>query len=391
LVLNKALNYFLGLFFTRSGPGGKIEMMTTTQYMKRALTLALRGAGFVSPNPLVGAVVVKDGKIIGEGCHKEFGGAHAEVNAIAGAVGPVGGAELYINLEPCSHQGKTPACTDQIIRSGIKKVIIGMQDPNPLVNGKGIAILRHHGIEVHAGVLESECKKLNEVFIKFITTRKPFVVFKYAMTIDGKIATVDNASRWITGEESRKIVHRLRHKMRSVMVGADTVIYDNPMLNVRLAGKKLKQPLKIIADSTLRIPLEAKVLTSDPQLCLIASTEKADKNKVTEIRRRGAQVLICPVKDGRVDLPFLFDRLGAMDIDGLLLEGGSTLAFSALNEGLVDKVIAFVAPKILGGATAHTAVGGAGIAAMEDAINLRDMKARQVGDDLMIEGYIIRK
>ena len=356
--------------------------------MKHALALARKGAGFVSPNPLVGAVVVKEGKIIGEGWHKEFGGAHAEVNAIEGATETVEGAELYVNLEPCSHQGKTPACTDLIIRSGIKRVILGMKDPNPLVNGKGIAILRENGIEVHSGILEEESKQLNEVFIKFISKRQPFIILKYAMTLDGKIATVDNASRWITGEESRRIVHKLRNSMSSVMVGADTVIFDDPMLNVRLKGKEWKQPLKIIADSSLRIPLEAKVLAIEPQLCLIACTGKADNAKVMEARRMGAQVLVCPEQDGRVNLKFLFTTLGAMDIDGVLLEGGSTLAFSALKDGLVDKIIAFIAPKILGGASAPTAVGGAGIAKMEDALNLYRMKVKKVGADLMVEGYL---
>ncbi len=356
--------------------------------MKHALTLARKGAGFVSPNPLVGAVVVKDEKILSEGWHKEFGGAHAEVNAIAAAGESVEGADLYVNLEPCCHQGKTPPCTDLIIRSHIKRVIIGMKDPNPLVSGKGIEILKKNGIEVHTGLLEEECKQLNEVFIKFIGSRKPFVIFKYAMTLDGKIATVENASRWITGEESRKIVHKLRNNMSSVMVGADTVIFDDPMLNVRLKGKEWKQPLKVIADSSFRIPLNSRVLTTEPQLCLIACTEKADKSKVMEARRMGAQVLVCPEKDGRVSLDFLFTTLGAMDIDGVLLEGGSTLAFSALKEGLVDKIIAFVAPKILGGASAPTAVGGAGFAKMEDALNLYRMKMKKVEGDLMFEGYL---
>ena len=364
------------------------EMMTANKYMRRALVIASRGRGFVSPNPMVGAVVVKDGKIVGEGWHKEFGGDHAEVIAISVAGEQANGADLYVNLEPCSHHGKTPPCTDLIIRSGIKKVLIGLQDPNQLVNGKGVAILQHHGIAVQTGILEIESKKLNEVFIKFITTRKPLVVFKYAMTLDGKIATVDNASRWITGEESRKIVHRLRHSISSVMVGVNTVIYDDPMLNVRLAGRKFKQPIKIIADSHLRISMEAKALSSEPQLCLIATTEKADKGKVIELRRRGSQVLICPEKDNRVDLHFLFDQLGRMDIDGILLEGGSTLAFSALKYGLVDKVVAFIAPKILGGASAPTPVGGAGIGAMEDAMNLYAMRVRKIGADLMIEGYL---
>ncbi|MCX6282827.1 MAG: bifunctional diaminohydroxyphosphoribosylaminopyrimidine deaminase/5-amino-6-(5-phosphoribosylamino)uracil reductase RibD [Bacteroidetes bacterium] len=367
------------------------KMMTDKKYMRRALSLAARGAGFVCPNPLVGAVVVKDGEIVGEGWHELFGGPHAEVNAIARAGEQARGADLYVNLEPCNHQGKTPPCTELIIRSGINKVVIGMKDPNPLVNGQGSSLLRQNGIEVHTGIMEKESRKLNEVFIKFITTHLPFVTFKYAMTIDGKIATVDNASRWITGEESRKIVHRLRSSISAVMVGVDTVIFDDPLLNIRLPGKRKISPLKVITDSQLRMPLEAKVLVNDPQLCLIATTEKADIKKILEIRRRGSQVLVCPAKDNRVDLPFLFEQLGKMDIAGVLLEGGSTLAFSALEEGLVDKVIAFVAPKILGGATAPTPVGGMGIPGMEGAINLRDLKVRKVGEDLMIEGYMVGK
>lgn len=362
--------------------------MTDSYYMKRALTLARRGSGFVNPNPLVGAVLVRDGKIVGEGWHREFGGAHAEVNAVAAAGEHAAGSDLYVTLEPCSHQGKTPPCTDLIIRSGIKKVIIGMQDPNPLVNGKGISILKEHGILVHSGVLESECRKQNEVFIRFITRNRPFVVFKYAMTLDGKIATVDNASRWITGEESRRIVHRLRHSMSSVMVGVDTIIYDDPLLNVRLRGKNMRSPLKIIADSGLRIPLESRVLLNEPQLCMIATTEKADQGKVKTLQRMGVQVLTCPTKDGKVDLESLFLTLGRMDIDGILLEGGSTLAFSALKAGLVDKVLAFVAPKMLGGAEAPTPVGGAGIPAMEDALNLHSLSMKRAGRDFMIEGYL---
>ncbi len=381
--------HFRALFFLQALARPEMEgMMTDTKYMRRALSLAARGAGFVCPNPLVGAVVVKDGKIVGEGWHKLFGGPHAEVNAIAMAGEQARGADLYVNLEPCSHHGKTPPCTELILRSGINKVVIGMKDPNPLVNGQGSSLLRQRGIEVHTGIMEKECRKFNEVFIKFITTRLPFVIFKYAMTIDGKIATIDNASRWITGEESRKIVHRLRSRMSSVMVGVDTVIFDNPLLNVRLPGKPGRLPLKVIADSRLRIPLEAKVLENDPQLCLIATTEKADNKKILEIRRRGSQVLVCPSKDDRIDLPFLFEHLGKMDISGVLLEGGSTLAFSALKEGMVDKVMAFVAPKILGGATAPTPVGGMGIPGMEDALALRDLKVRKVGEDLLIEGYL---
>jgi diaminohydroxyphosphoribosylaminopyrimidine deaminase/5-amino-6-(5-phosphoribosylamino)uracil reductase len=362
--------------------------MDDSFYMKRALALAAKGEGFVSPNPLVGAVLVKDGRIIGEGWHKQFGKPHAEVNAIDNSTESPEGATLYVTLEPCSHEGKTAPCSSLIIKSGISRVVSGMQDPNPLVNGKGLELLKSHGIDVTPYCLESECLKLNEVFCKYITTHEPFVVFKYAMTMDGKIATVDNASRWITGEESRKIVHRMRNRISSVMVGVDTVIYDNPLLNVRLKGRKCRSPLKIVADTCLRIPMDAKLLANEPHLCIIAATDRADRKKVLELRRRGAEVIICPVKDNHVDLGFLFRQLGKMEIDGILLEGGSTLAFSALKDGLVDKVVAFIAPKILGGASAPTPVGGEGIAVMEKALYLKRMSIHRVKGDLMVEGYL---
>lgn len=362
--------------------------MDDQYYMKRALALAKKGEGFVGPNPMVGAVLVKEGKIIGEGWHKEFGGPHAEVNAIENSSASPEGATLYITMEPCSHVGKTPPCTSLVIDSGISRVVAGMQDPNPLVNGRGLQILKNHGIDVIPSCREQECRRLNEVFIKFITTREPFVILKFAMTIDGKIATVENASRWITGEESRKKVHRLRNRMSSVMVGADTVIYDDPMLNVRLKGRKGRSPLKIVADSGLRLPLDARLLVNEPQLCIIATTGKADHRKVLELRRMGAVVMICPEKDGHVDLKFLFSQLGKMEVDSVLIEGGSSLAFSALSEGLVNKVVAFIAPKILGGAKAPTPVGGKGIPDMGNAMNLKDMTVRRVKEDLMIEGYL---
>jgi len=357
-------------------------------YMKRALALAAKGEGFVSPNPLVGAVLVKEGRIIGEGWHKEYGGPHAEVNAIGNSTVSPEGATLYVTMEPCSHEGKTPPCASLIIERGISRVVAGMKDPNPLVNGKGLELLQSHGIDVIPSCLEPECRKLNEVFVKYITTHEPFVILKFAMTIDGKIATVQNASRWITGEESRKKVHRMRNRMTSVMVGADTVIYDDPLLNVRLKGRKCRSPLKIIADTGLRIPPDAKLLVNEPQLCIIATTEKADRFKVLELRRMGADVMFCPEKDHHVDLKFLFSQLGKMEIDGILIEGGSTLAFSALKENLVDKIVAFIAPKILGGAKAPTPVGGEGIPEMENALNLKRMKVQRVKEDLMIEGYL---
>lgn len=360
--------------------------------MKRALRLALKGAGQVNPNPMVGAVLVSDGEIIGEGNHEFFGGPHAEVNAISDAClkspEKIKGSILYVTLEPCCHTGKTPPCTDLIIAKGISTVFVGMEDPNELVAGKGIQILRDAGIEVLTGVLERECRQLNEVFIKYITARMPFVTLKSAMTLDGKIATTTNASRWITGEKSRNIVHQMRKSLSAVMVGADTVIADDPLLNIRLTGQH-RQPIKIVTDSTLRIPLTSRLLTNDPQLVIMATTDRASRERVKEFERLGAQVVVCSQTENRVDLASLMKLLGAMDIDSILLEGGSTLAFSFLKARLVDKIVCFVAPKLLGGATAPSPVGGDGFPTMEEAVILQDMTYRKTGVDLMIQAYTV--
>ena len=364
-------------------------MTVDVKYMKRAMSLAKRGAGWVNPNPMVGAVLVKDGRIIGEGFHEFFGGAHAEVNAINSANEPVVGSSLYVTLEPCSHAGKTPPCCNLIAEKGIARVVIGTADPNPLVHGNGISYLKSQGIIVETGVLEEEVVMMNEAFNKFIVTGLPFVVLKSAMTLDGKIATVTNASRWITGEKSRKMVHHMRQQWMAVMIGVDTVLFDDPLLNIRLKGS-WKNPLKVIADTHGRIPLDAAGLKNDPQLAIIATTCLADKEKMKTIERMGAQVLICPLKNGRVDLGFVMHSLGAMDIDSVMVEGGSTLAFSLLQERLVDKVITFIAPKILGGTTAPTSVGGIGIACMDDALNLVNLKTTKAGEDVMVEAWVVK-
>jgi diaminohydroxyphosphoribosylaminopyrimidine deaminase/5-amino-6-(5-phosphoribosylamino)uracil reductase len=362
-----------------------------TIYMRRAISLAKRGAGWVNPNPMVGAVLVKDGRIIGKGFHEFFGGPHAEVNAIGSVPehlrDAIAGSTLFVTLEPCVHEGKTPPCGNLIAEKKIRKVVIGMTDPNPLVNGNGINYLRSEGIVVEVGMMEPRISELNEIFSKFIHTGLPFVVLKSAMTLDGKIATVTNASRWITGEPSRNRVHLLRQQLSAVMVGIDTVLFDDPLMNIRLKGI-WKNPLKVIVDTHGRIPAEAKVLAHDPQLTIVATTRLADRKKLKDIERAGAQVLICPVKDNKVDLEFVMKSLGAMGIDSVMIEGGGTLAFSALQEGLVDKIISFIAPKILGGACAPTSVGGKGFEKMEDAINLRNLRTRKVGNDLMVEGWI---
>jgi len=356
--------------------------------MRKAINLAKKGAGWVNPNPMVGAVLVKDGRIIGEGYHGNFGGPHAEVNAITNARETIEGSTLYVTLEPCAHHGKTPPCAPLIADKGISRVVIGMPDPNPEVNGKGIEYLSSRGIVVETGVLENEIKRMNEVFIKFITTGIPFCILKTAMTLDGKIATVTNASKWISGEQSRQFVHEIRQQASGLMVGVDTVIYDDPLLNTRRRKKKSKDPLKIITDTRCRIPLESKVLTFNPQLTILATTAMADKVKLKKIERLGAQTIICPVKNGKVDLGFLVRALGNMGIDSILIEGGSMLAFSALTEQIVDKVTSFIAPRILGGKLAPSPVGGGGLKTMNEAIMIDDWKMRKSGEDFLIEGYI---
>lgn len=359
------------------------------RYMRRALELAMKGTGFTSPNPLVGAVIVKENRIIGEGYHERYGGHHAEINAFRNATEDVRDATMYVTLEPCAHQGKTPPCANAIVEKGIRKVVIGLIDPNPLVAGKGIEILKKAGIEVIDGVLEEEGRKLNEIFLKYITTDLPFVMMKTAMTLDGKIATRTNASKWITGELSRDYVHELRHKVSGIMVGIGTVLADDPSLTTRRKSGSGIDPIRIIVDSSARTPLEAKVLhqKSDAKT-LIAVTEAADSEKLKMLEERGAEILVMPSKNGRVDLSFLMKELGRRKIDSILLEGGSELNYAALEEGIVDKVYSFISPKIIGGSTAKTPVGGHGKETMEEAISLRFHAYHLFGDDIMLEAYI---
>ncbi|GLC30241.1 bifunctional diaminohydroxyphosphoribosylaminopyrimidine deaminase/5-amino-6-(5-phosphoribosylamino)uracil reductase RibD [Clostridium omnivorum] len=360
------------------------------KYMQRALELARKGTGYTNPNPLVGAVIVKEGRIIGEGYHQLYGSHHAEINAFNNAVEDVRGADMYVTLEPCSHYGNTPPCAEAIVKKGIKRVIIGLKDPNPLVEGRGIKILEDNGIEVVTGVLEEEGKKLNEIFLKYITTKLPFCIMKTAMTLDGKIAAYTGDSKWITGEASRRYVHELRHRAAGVMVGIGTVLADDPMLTTRLENGS--DAARIIIDSSARIPLEAKVLNLESKSpTIIAATEKADKDKLKALEEKGAQAIITPLKDNGVDLAFLMKTLGERKIDSILLEGGSKINYAALEAGIVDKVNAFVAPKIIGGEAAKTPVGGAGRAYMADAIRLQAIEVHRFEDDIMIEGYIKRE
>jgi diaminohydroxyphosphoribosylaminopyrimidine deaminase / 5-amino-6-(5-phosphoribosylamino)uracil reductase len=361
-----------------------------TQHMQRALELAKLGAGRTNPNPLVGAVIVKEGRVIGEGYHAMYGGPHAEVNAIENASESVEGAEIYVTLEPCSHYGKTPPCALKLIENRFSKVYIAMEDPNPLVAGRGIQMLRKQGIEVEVGLLEEEAKTLNEVFLKYITTKKPFCVMKAAMTLDGKIATVTGESQWITSEAAREYVHQLRHELKAIMVGIGTVLKDDPKLTTRLKGKQGRDPIRVVVDSTLKIPLNAKILHLDSDApTLIATTDRADSEKATALQSMpGVKLIITPQKDGKVDLEYLMFVLGEQGIDSLLLEGGATLNASALESKIVDKVLMFIAPKILGGQNAPTPVGGSGIEVLENAVRLKGMKAVEIGDDLLIEARI---
>jgi diaminohydroxyphosphoribosylaminopyrimidine deaminase/5-amino-6-(5-phosphoribosylamino)uracil reductase len=364
-------------------------MDTNIYYMRRSLVLAKKGIGFVNPNPLVGAVIVKDNKIIGEGWHEQYGGPHAEINALNNAAVDVSGACMYVTLEPCSHYGKTPPCAPAIIKSGIKKVVIAMEDPNPLVSGRGIKMLQDSGIEVITGILKEEYKKLNEIFIKYITTNLPFCLMKTAMTLDGKIATQGGDSKWITNEESRTYVHKLRHRFSSIMVGSGTIIQDNPSLNTRLTDRICSDPIRIIADTMARIPLESNVLNMKSSAgVILAATELAPAEKLKELKSKNVDIIITPLSNNHVDLNYLMKVLGEKKVDSVLIEGGSELNYSSLCSGIVDKVNAFIAPKIIGGCNAKTPVGGKGADFMKDAIKLDKMQIRQFGDDLMIEANI---
>lgn len=356
--------------------------MNHEKFMKRAIALAKKGRGYVNPNPMVGAVIVKEGEIIGEGYHHAFGAEHAEINALKKTSSP-SKATMYVTLEPCSHYGKTPPCCDAIIQSGIKSVFIGTKDPNPLVAGQGIQKLKQHGIDVKVGLLEDECVELNKVFFHYIKTKKPYVTLKTAMTLDGKIATRTGQSKWITGEQARTHVQSLRHSHSAIMVGIGTVLADNPMLTCRL--KHGKNPTRIICDTHLKIPLSSKIAQTASNVPTIIAASYINNEKAKQLKALGCQLISTPTKDGRIDLNALMLHLGQMDIDSLLLEGGAELNYSALQAGIVNQVIAYIAPKIFGGITAKSPVGGIGEELPSDCFKLSPKKIRSLGDDLMIE------
>ncbi len=356
--------------------------MTDRQFMRRAITLAKKGQGWCHPNPMVGCVIVRDGQIIGEGYHKRCGELHAERNALASVKGSAEGATLYVTLEPCCHYGRTAPCTRAIIENRIAKVVVGSRDPNPKVCGKGVKILREAGIEVVTDFMKEECDKLNPVFFHYITTGLPYVTMKYAMTLDGKTATKTGASKWISGPEALKEVHRMRHANMGIMVGIGTVLLDDPLLTCRIRGGK--DPVRIVCDSALRIPLESNLVkTAFKTRTIVACAEGFDKSVKQALESMGVEVLVIPGSDGRVDLKTLMEKLGAMGIDSVLLEGGARLNASAVEAGLVNEIRAVVAPKIFGG-RANSPVEGAGVELPAQANMFRLCGMRRLGQDVML-------
>lgn len=360
--------------------------MTDEFYMNIALELAKKGCGLVSPNPMVGAVIVKDGNIIGKGWHEQYGGLHAERNALARCSESPQGATMYVNLEPCCHYGKTPPCTEAILEHGIKKVVIGSIDPNHIVAGKGIAVLKAHSVEVVTGVLEDKCKELNQVFFHYIQTKRPFVVMKYAMTMDGKIATVSGKSKWITGEVARNQVHQERHRYSSIMVGVGTVIEDNPMLNCRI--DQGRNPIRILCDTNLRTPLDSNIVMTAKNIRTIVATSCEDLEKQRPYLKASCELIVVKKKGEHLDLVELMDELGKRKIDSILLEGGASLNASALEGQIVQRVQTYISPKLFGGKSAKTPIGGRGVQEVKDCYELIHPKIHWFEEDLCIESEV---
>ena len=360
--------------------------MNDQDYMRLALELAERGRGWTSPNPMVGAVIVRDGRIIGQGWHERCGQPHAERNALISCAQDPAGAVMYVTLEPCCHHGRQPPCTDAILKAGIRRVVVGSEDPNPLVAGKGIRILREHGVEVVEGVMRAECGRLNEIFFHYIQTGLPFVVMKYAMTMDGKIAAFTGASRWITGEEARAHVQAQRHRHSAIMVGVGTVLADDPLLTCRIPGGK--NPVRVICDTRLRTPLTARVVATAKEVPTILATCRTDGKARSAYEDAGCRILTTAEKNGHVDLRQLMEALGREQIDSVLLEGGGTLNWAALESGVVRKVQAYIAPKLFGGRDAKTPVEGQGVPSPAGAFCLKGAAITRLGGDFLVESEV---
>lgn len=356
--------------------------------MRMALRLAAKARGLTSPNPMVGAVVVKNGKVIARGYHRKAGGPHAEAIALRRAGAGARGATLYVTLEPCSHTDKrTPPCAPLVVRSGLRRVVVAMIDPNPRVSGGGVKALRSAGIRVETGLLGDEARKLNEAFIRHVTKGLPFVTMKIAQTLDGKIATASGESQWITGRDARREGHRLRDQHDAILVGINTVLQDDPRLTTRIPGGR--NPVRVIVDSRLRIPFTATVLDRGASArTIIATLAKAPKAKAEKLRERGAEVVTARSDKGRVDLRDLMRKLGTRGIMSLLIEGGAEVNASALKAGVVDKVVLFVAPLLMTGRDALPSIGGKSPERLSQAMKLQGVEVKRVGQDLMIEGYL---
>lgn len=357
--------------------------MNDADYMKLALELAKKGIGKTTPNPMVGAVIIKDGRIIGQGYHKKCGALHAERDAFASLTESAKDATLYVTLEPCCHYGKTPPCTDAIIEHKIKRVVVATLDPNPLVAGKGIQILKDHGIDITTGVMKEEALQLNHVFFHYITKKIPYVVLKYAMSADGKIAAHTGASKWITSEEARNHVHLLRNQYKAILVGIGTVLTDNPLLTCRIPEGA--DPIRIVCDTNCRIPLDSNILQTAHEVPAYIACHTCSEKKRQAIEKMGAHVLTIPLHDNHLDLNYLVHKLGELEIDSILAEGGGTLNESLLKTGLVNALKVYIAPKIIGGTKSKTPVEGLGVDTPDEAYPFTLQNATRIGNDILLE------
>ena len=355
--------------------------------MRRAATLALKARGATSPNPLVGALIVKNNCVIAEGWHKRAGEDHAEIAALKKAGRSAKGAELYVTLEPCFHYGRTPPCVDAVIASGIKKVMIGMKDPNPLTNGKSIAKLKRAGLKVKVGILQDELIQMNEAFFKYIKSRRPFVATKTAQTLDGKIATRTGRSKWITAERTREFARKVRDQFDGIVVGVNTVLQDDPHL---YTTRKINPVRKIVLDSRLRAPLKARLFKRNTSACLIATTKKASSGKIKSFRDKGVLVIVAPAKEGKVDLKWLLKELARMEMTNILVEGGAETVGSFLKEGVVDKMYFYIAPKVMGDDSGRNAIVGLKTVRIDQTIQLKNWSVEKIGQDILISAYVHR-
>ena len=372
----------------------RLKRQTTVEmnhepYMRLALRLARKALGQTSPNPLVGALVVKEGRVVGAGYHRRAGAPHAETEALREAGSGARGATLYVTLEPCNHSGRTPPCCDAIIRSGLAHVVIAARDPNPITNGRGIERLRREGIDVVTGVLEEAARELNAPFHKAMTSGLPLVIAKVGQSLDGKIATTSGESRWITSEKARQHGHQLRRRVDAILVGINTVLQDDPVLTARAGRRRPARPLKVVVDTRLRMPPTARLLSDEsPSPTLIATTARTNAKRAPLVRE-GVEVMTLPARQGRVPLRMLCRRLVRRGIQSVLIEGGGEVLASAFAERLVDRVIFFIAPILIGGRTAPGSLGGPGIARLSQAIRLEGLSVRRIGADLCVEARVV--